>query len=179
MGATCYINSIMQQFYMNPSFRNGIFSANVREDDRKDNLLYQLQLMFGHLQQSEKKAYDTFSFCEAYKDYDGQPMNMSVQMDVDEFFNMLFDRLENLLTGTPQEVLFKKHFGGKLVQQVKSKDCDHVSEREESFFAIQCEVKNKKNVAESLQLYVEGEILDGGTRNKQNFCFTTFAWINY
>ncbi|RUS28882.1 hypothetical protein BC938DRAFT_481322, partial [Jimgerdemannia flammicorona] len=161
LGATCYINSIMQQFYMNPSFRNGIFSADVPEGHKKDNLLYQLQVMFGYLKQSEKKAYEAYPFCEAYKDYDGQSMNVAVQMDVDEFFNMLFDRLETLLSGTPEEILFKKHFGGKLVQQVKSKDCDHVSEKEETFFVIQCEVKNKKNVAESLQLSVEGEVLDG------------------
>lgn len=37
-----------------------------------------------------------------YKDYDGNPMDVNVQMDVDEFFNVLFDKLERILTTTPQ-----------------------------------------------------------------------------
>jgi hypothetical protein len=36
------------------------------------------------------------------QDYDGQPVDTSVQMDVDEFFNMLCDKLETKLKGTPQ-----------------------------------------------------------------------------
>ncbi|KAJ3092507.1 hypothetical protein HK102_006495 [Quaeritorhiza haematococci] len=164
LGATCYMNSIMQQFFMIPSFRNGILAAKSGDENKEDNLLYQLQVLFSHLQHSEKKAYETSSFCRSYKDYDGNPMNVTVQMDVDEYFNLLFDRLENILKDTPQAILFKKHFGGKLLQQIKSRDCEHISEREESFFAIQCEVKNKKSVEESLQSYIEGEMLDGDNK---------------
>ena len=36
-----------------------------------------------------------------------------------------------------------------------------MSEREESFFTVSVEIKNKKNILESLQLYVEGDILEG------------------
>ena len=67
----------------------------------KDNVLYQLQTMLANLQESEKKYFDTWDFCKSYK-YDGQPVNPSVQMDADEFFNMLFDKLENLVKGTKQ-----------------------------------------------------------------------------
>ena len=45
-------------------------------------------------------------------------------------------------------MLLKEHFGGSSVQQIKSRDCDHISEKEESFYVINCEVKNKKNVEE-------------------------------
>ncbi|KAF9175067.1 hypothetical protein BGX20_008408 [Mortierella sp. AD010] len=163
LGATCYVNSIIQQFFMNRDFRSGILDAPVSEDDpgKHDTLLYQLQALFGNLQESIRRAYNAHGFCYAYKDWDGNPMNVAVQMDVDEFFNILFDRLENSVKSTPQEELFKKQYGGKLVQQIKSKDCEHISEREDSFFSIQCEVKNKKTLEESLQLYVQGEILDG------------------
>jgi len=172
ISATCYINSIVQQFFMNPSFRDGIFMAPVKDENKDDSLLYQLQVVFGHLQESSKKAYEAAPFCRAYKDYDGQPLNVAVQMDVDEYFAGLFDRLENSVTGTPQAVLFKEHFGGTTVQQIKSRECTHVSEREDTFFVIQCEVKNKRSVEESLQLYVEGEILDGGMYFVFNYvCF--------
>ncbi|KAF9917165.1 hypothetical protein BX616_001769 [Lobosporangium transversale] len=172
LGATCYVNSLMQQFYMNKEFRYGILDAPIdeMEADKHDTLLYQLQVLFGNLQESIRRAYNAYGFCYAYKDWDGNPMNVAVQMDVDEFFSILFDRLENSVKSTPQEELFKKQYGGKLVQQIKSKDCEHVSQREDSFFSIQCEVKNKKSLEESLQLYVQGEILDGDNKYKCSSC---------
>lgn len=164
LGATCYVNSIVQQFYMNKGFRQGILQApsGAEDSSNHDTLLYQLQVLFSNLQESTKRSYNAQGFCYSYKDWDGNPMNVAVQMDVDEFFSILFDRLENSVKGTPQEELFKEQYGLKLVQQIKSKDCEHISEREDSSFSIQCEVKNKKTLEESLQLYVQGEILDGG-----------------
>ena len=39
-----------------------------------------------------------------------------------------------------------------------------MSEREEKFFTISLETKNKKNISESLDLYVEGELLEGDNK---------------
>jgi len=108
------MNSITQQFYMIPSFRAAILSALDTQPNKQESLLFQLQTLFTYLQVSEKKAYDTTPFCLAFKDFDGNPMNTALQMDVDEFFGILFDRLERLLKGTPTEVFFcskkkKKH----------------------------------------------------------------------
>jgi hypothetical protein len=36
-----------------------------------------------------------------------------------------------------QANLVKENFGGKLIQQVISRECPHISEREEDFFALQ------------------------------------------
>ncbi|KAG0306868.1 hypothetical protein BGZ97_000587 [Linnemannia gamsii] len=172
LGATCYVNSIVQQFYMNKGFRQGILQApsGAEDSSNHDTLLYQLQVLFSNLQESTKRSYNAQGFCYSYKDWDGNPMNVAVQMDVDEFFSILFDRLENSVKGTPQEELFKEQYGLKLVQQIKSKDCEHISEREDSSFSIQCEVKNKKTLEESLQLYVQGEILDGDNKYKCSTC---------
>jgi len=37
------------------------------------------------------------------KEIDGQPLDISIQMDVDEFFIMLMERIENLIKGTKEE----------------------------------------------------------------------------
>ena len=50
------------------------------------------------------------------------------------------------------------------VQCPLEKDCEHVSERLEDFNAVQCTVKNKRSVLESLDLFVEGEMLDGDNK---------------
>ncbi len=69
MGATCYMNSLIQQFYMIPTLRYGILSAEDNEQNKTESLLYQLQTLFGFLSLSEKQAYDTSPFCHAYKVY--------------------------------------------------------------------------------------------------------------
>lgn len=50
-----------------------------------------------------------------------------------------------------------------------SKECSHVVEREEKFFTLSVEIKNKKNITESLELYVEGDMLEG---DNKYFCGT-------
>jgi ubiquitin carboxyl-terminal hydrolase 34 len=67
MGAICYMISIIQQFYMNSSFRNLI----LRVDDGRpeehakkhgrivdDNILHQLQRMFAFLAKTSRKDYN-------------------------------------------------------------------------------------------------------------------------
>jgi len=52
------------------------------------------QCMFTSLCYSEKEAYNPKKFCHAFKDYEGNPTNVFEQMDIDEFFNALMDKLE-------------------------------------------------------------------------------------
>jgi ubiquitin C-terminal hydrolase len=164
-GATCYMNSLMQQLYLIPNFRREILSAvNKSKENQNESLLYQMQRMFGYLQESEKGAFDTSQFCASYKDAEGKPVNTSQQMDANEFFNMLFDRLENLLKGTPQEKVLKEVFGGTLCNQIIPRECPHKNEREEPFYTISVEIKNKKDILESLKLFVEGELLTGDNK---------------
>lgn len=133
--------------------------------DKSENLLYQLQSTFASLELSDLRAHDPSPLTLALRDVDGTPMNTSIQMDVDEFFNILLDRLENLLRGSPSaDAIFAGLLGGKVVQQIKSLECSHVSEREESFLALQCDVKEKRDVDEALRAYVKGEMLDGDNK---------------
>jgi hypothetical protein len=60
------------------------------------------------LQESEKMMYDTRPFCDVYT-YEGKPVRVGEQMDVEEFFNMLFDRLESAMKGKPQVCIAHAH----------------------------------------------------------------------
>jgi len=73
--------------------------------------------MFGNLQFSQKKSYNSRPFCSAYKDYEGQSMQLGVQMDVNEFFNVLFDKLETELKNEPHNKLLDFVFGGVITNQ--------------------------------------------------------------
>lgn len=232
LGCTCYMNSLLQQFFMMPDFREGILSIDFptdydldkalyakkkteeeeeEEDDDgddadgayesdvvedsyddemviknlfpkkrankkkgpvvigSDDLLVEMQVMFGCLQESLRQYYNPKGFCFANKDYDGQPVDTSVQMDVDEFFNMLCDKLETKLKGTPQEKLLKDIWCGKMSTQLICKGCPHRSERDEQFYTMSLDIQNKKDILEALQLYVRGDMLEG---DNAYFCET-------
>eukprot|EP01087_Luapelamoeba_hula_P004813 TRINITY_DN1477_c2_g1_i2.p1 TRINITY_DN1477_c2_g1~~TRINITY_DN1477_c2_g1_i2.p1 ORF type:complete len:2138 (-),score=282.67 TRINITY_DN1477_c2_g1_i2:109-6522(-) len=168
--ATCYMNSLMQQFYMIPGFRWSLLQAPDAAADKKDSTLYQLQSMMAGLQESVKRYVETRPFCASYKGYDGEPINVGQQQDADEFMNMLLEKLETLLKGTPQEKMLAQTLGGTLSNQFISRDCPHVSEREESFFALSLDIKNKKNITESLELYVQGDVLEGENKYACSQC---------
>ncbi|KNC85108.1 hypothetical protein SARC_02698 [Sphaeroforma arctica JP610] len=168
LGATCYMNSLMQNLFMVPQFRRGVLATRTKPWTTTPPtphalVLHQLQMIFAHLQESLLKCYSAQGFCSVYES-EGACVDVNLQMDVDEFFNVLFDRLEALLKGSPQQSLLKDTFGGKLLQQVISKDCEHVSEREQDLFSIQCDVVNKQNIRESLAMYVKGEMLEGDNK---------------
>ena len=58
---------------------------------------------------------DMIGFCHSFKDYDGNPTNVAIQMDVDEFFNRLLDQIEERLKPTLYKDLIKKQFESKFI----------------------------------------------------------------
>jgi ubiquitin C-terminal hydrolase len=161
-GATCYMNSFLQQLYHVKGFSNTLLSidCDVSESDNA-GVLFELQVLFGYLRYSQKSYCDTISFCKSFKDYDGEPVKLGEQKDVYEFATMLFDKLEMNLDC---KALLGKFFGGKLVWQIISTESSYRSEREEPFFILTAEVKDKESLEDSLELYVAGEMLTGDNK---------------
>ena len=108
-------------------FRNRILSLEVKKEE--DNILYQFQLTMVSLQKSHQQYFDPRRFCMAYKDFEGNPVNVLEQMDVDEFFNTFMDKLENQL-GEHKRII-NDCFGGVLSHEVICKEYSHKSIRHE------------------------------------------------
>ena len=170
IGCICYMNSILQQMYMVPTFRYAIMSA---DDDKvennksnffsnnifDDNLLHQLQKMYTFLTYSEKQAYNPKDFCGAFKDM-GEPINPMIQQDSQEFFNNFCDKIENSLKDTKYKYIIDNIFTGKTCSSVVCEKCHTVSNRFEDFYNLTLEVKNISNLYESLQKLIEPEKID-------------------
>ena len=156
--------SMLQQLYMIPSFRESILAVDdpkKEEVPKEDNLLFQLQCIFAFLNQSEQQYFNPQGFTNAFKDWDGNPTNVLIQMDVDEFFNMFMDKLEFAIKGSKQEKMIQDHFGGQYANELICKGCPHYSESKEPYLAVTLQVKNKKSIKDSLEALIEGEMLDG------------------
>lgn len=159
---TCYLNSLFTQLFMNIQFRSFILSIELEDQGDSQQLLFGTQKLFGYMQESYQRYVDPSAVIASIRTYDDTPIDIHSQMDVDEFYNLLFDRWEGQLHGNEEKKKLRSFFGGQLVQQVKSKECEHISERLEPFSAIQCDIKGKTTLQESLQAYVDGEVMEGG-----------------
>jgi ubiquitin carboxyl-terminal hydrolase 34 len=148
---------------MNLDFRNFIFRIPLDDPTGSQRLLYQLQYLFARLQLGNDKAAYPIDFASSIIDFEGHPINIHIQMDVDEFFNLLFDRIEGQFKSVHQQDAFKQLYNGVLCHTIKSRECSHVSSREENFATIQCDVRGKGTLEASLASYVKGENMEGGT----------------
>ena len=171
LGCICYMNSMLQQFYMTPAFRYTIMMADdkkelnlVPKDNGKymvdDNVLHQLQKMFGFLELSDRQDYNPHEFCFSFKDFQGNPVNTSIQQDAQEFLNMIFDKLETGLKNTPFRHILNSVYGGKTCQQLICSNCHYVKSRDDTFYNLSLEVKNMKTIYDSLEKFITGEVID-------------------
>ena len=98
---------------MIPTFRKAMLEVedgSFGKENQDENVLYQLKMIFGGLMEIEKQYFNPKKFCGAFKDIDGSPIDPMVQRDVDEFFNMMVDRIENLIKGKKEEKIMKNLF---------------------------------------------------------------------
>ncbi|CAK7274619.1 hypothetical protein SEPCBS119000_006265 [Sporothrix epigloea] len=167
---TCYFNSLFTQLFMNVPFREFMMNVPISDEIKAQSLLFQTRILFGFLQDSIRRYVDTQLCVSSIKTYDDTLIDIHNQMDVDEFYNLLFDRWEGQLLSEDDKKKFRSFFGGHIVQQVRSKECEHVSERLEPFSAIQCDIKGKASLQESLEAYVEGEVMEGDNKYKCSAC---------
>lgn len=167
---TCYMNSLLTQLYMNLPFREFILGSHIADGDGSQRLLYQTRNLFGFLQDSFLKSVDTQAVADSIITYDNSVIDVSIQMDVDEFYNLLFDRWESQILDNQAKQTFRGFYGGQIVQQIKSKQCEHISERLEPFSAIQCDINGKNTLMESLNAYVSGEVMEGDNKYSCTSC---------
>ena len=172
-GLTCYINSLIQQFFMTPHFRQGLLEAVPDEEkltalkhgEELSNLLGNLKSVTSNLLYSSFEYYDPKKLIDALSnDPTGFfPLDNPVyeQNDANEFFSILTDRLGTALEKTTRPKLLEDCYGGKLVHQLICRGCPHKSERDEPFFNISLDVQGKKDIQQSLDMYVTGEWLEG------------------
>ncbi len=163
-GATCYMNSVLQQLYTVPGVGEAVLSSlDYEENDEaavnEETILYQLQNVFGHLLSSKLQHYVPEKFWKTFRLW-GQPVNVREQQDAFEFFTQIVDQIDEMLTEKKKPKIFSRYFEGIFSDQKICQGCPHRFEREQSFMALNLTVKSN-NLQESLDQFVRGELLEG------------------
>jgi ubiquitin carboxyl-terminal hydrolase 34 len=165
MGCICYINSMLQQFFLIAPFRNAIVSIrdnkepNYADNGIDDNLIHQFQRTFVYLMNSTRRDFNPGAFCYSFKEFDGKPTNTAIQHDAHEFLNILFERLEQEFKSTTYAQLMQSVFGGKFSSQVICSNCGHVSSTYEDYYTLSLEIKNQRTLDDSLERFIAGSTI--------------------
>ncbi|EAN95845.1 ubiquitin hydrolase, putative [Trypanosoma cruzi] len=154
-GSTCYLNSVIQALFHLPSFRQTLYFMAHPE---RDPIILALRNIFSQLHcatplVSTKELTDAFGW---------GANDAWVQHDVHEMMQKLFDRLETICKGTPQENFIRDLFYGELTYITRAVDgVDYISYRNEGFYDVELLVKNMDTIYESFELWAKPERIEG------------------
>ncbi|XP_051788643.1 ubiquitin carboxyl-terminal hydrolase 24 isoform X2 [Erpetoichthys calabaricus] len=159
-GATCYMNAVFQQLYMQPGLAEAFLSIDDETENPEESVFYQVQSLFGHLMESKLQYYVPENFWKIFKMWNKE-LYVREQQDAYEFFTSLVDQLDEHLKKIGREQIFKNTFQGIFSDQKICKDCPHRYEREETFMALNLGVTSCQSLEISLDQFVRGEVLEG------------------
>lgn len=155
-GTTCYLNSLLQTLFIIRAFRKAVYEMPTDIVDYK-SVPFCLQRIFYNLQ-TGKQAVRTFELLNAFG-WSQREMNM--QHDVNEFFLILSDNLENQMKGTKVHGTYSRLFEGESENIIKCINVSYESKRKETFNCLQLSMTDCSSVEESFEKYVKSEDLVG------------------
>lgn len=169
LGNTCYINSLIQQLFHNTGFRNRILTYRlVNGSEGCQPIFREFQRLFAELQLSSLEFVTTKEFCNNFKVFDGNPINSNLQQDVNEFFNLLMDSLENAIKETAEGKanFVTQCFTGTLKNSIISIEEEFPFQKSinEPFINISLDIRNRFNLPNALDNFMKGSVLDGDNK---------------
>ncbi|EAR82573.2 ubiquitin carboxy-terminal hydrolase (macronuclear) [Tetrahymena thermophila SB210] len=155
-GNTCYMNSYLQTLYHLGDFTRLVLQIPTHGEP----LVFpdSMQILFNGLLK-ESRAQSTVELCKSFGWDREDAFN---QQDVQEFSCNIIEALERKvdkyekLKGSIQNL-----FQGVAKNYIRCKNVEFCSERKETFFDIQLQVKGKKDIYESLMEYTSEELMTG------------------
>ncbi|XP_062518219.1 ubiquitin carboxyl-terminal hydrolase 40-like [Corticium candelabrum] len=175
LGATCYLNALLQTLHFTPEFRERLFKlggdelGDIMQPESRENQVrsipIQLQRLFAQLLLLNQQSCSTDMLTDSFGWTSREELQ---QHDVQELNRILFSAIESSLVGTSGEKLISSLYHGTLVNQIGCQSCGHVSEREEGFLDIAVPVTETNALEVGLShLFVELELMEG---QNQYYC---------
>lgn len=153
-GATCYMNSLLQNLFHISFLRKAVYQIPVADTAHKGTSIpWQLQRLFYELQTSPHGV----STKGLTKSFGWSDMDAFRQHDVQELCRVLFDKLEEKFKGTSVDGTIQKLFEGATQSFIECTKVQCESKRTETFQDLSLVVKGCPNLYKSFEQYIEVE----------------------
>ncbi|XP_048823310.1 ubiquitin carboxyl-terminal hydrolase 48 isoform X5 [Lagopus muta] len=177
LGATCYVNTFLQMWFLNLEFRQALYlcSSNehtVRKSIPKDEdyepqtICEHLQYLFALLQNSRRRYIDPSGFVKALGLDTGQ------QQDAQEFSKLFMSLLEDTLSKQKNpdvQNIVQKQFCGEYVYVTVCNQCGRESKLVSKFYELELNIQGHKQLTDCITEFLKEEKLEGDNRY---FCET-------
>ncbi|TMW57115.1 hypothetical protein Poli38472_003040 [Pythium oligandrum] len=170
LGATCYLNSMLQCLFMIQPFRQAVYSWEPQEKNVNPQQVQQmraLQRLFGAMQSGNKNVYDPAEFASTLS------LNNVVQQDAQEFNKLLLAHIRGIFSQSRLEhhgELVDQLFQGQMNYVTKCLRCNQRSSRPSSYQEISLNIKGHKTVEQCIQAYLAAEYLEGDNKYFCDHC---------
>ncbi|EGR28599.1 ubiquitin carboxyl-terminal hydrolase family protein, putative [Ichthyophthirius multifiliis] len=164
IGATCYMNSVLQTLFMTPEFRENIYKWKFDSNEvrAEDCIPLQLQILFAKMQLKTFPYIDTNDLAQSF----GWDFQESwEQHDIQEFIRILLEAIEKSFVGSNNQNFINDIYEGASINYVQCQKCNKQSIRQENFLDLVVTVKNmfdkvyNDSLEKSIQSYIKPELL--------------------
>lgn len=161
LGATCYVNSLLQIMFHNHSIRDEVLHWTPKNNDiSRQKVMIELQRIFTYLQSGRMRFYDPVAFIDALS------LSRGIQQDAQEFARLFMDVLEAELGGG----VVNSQFAGETVVQYRCSKCKYCSKRPSTFYELELYTKGEILLENCINRYFMTEHLDGDNQYNCETC---------
>ena len=147
LGATCYMNSVLQQLFSVVHFTYLLLRSEFTSDEG-----IELKKLFAWMLLSSKRFLDTRPFASVWRGWQRRPINVAEQQDANEFFQLFVDQL-------PEEM--KQIFQGRVVNTIEGLTTPFKSVNYEDFFSLSMTIQGFSSLEDSMKDFTRDEIFSG------------------
>ncbi|MBN3273250.1 UBP47 hydrolase, partial [Polyodon spathula] len=162
-GATCYLNTVLQTFFMTPEFRDAVHKYSGPDKDEENNLLLQLNKLFLKLEDGKHEVKTT----GVTRSLGMTCRDVWVQQDVAEFFRKILNEVSN-------ESPVSENYQSTVINATKCLKCETEASDNSRYLDIPLPLNtsdHSTNIAYSvengLRDFLKSELLEG---DNQSYC---------
>ncbi|XP_023711223.1 ubiquitin carboxyl-terminal hydrolase 48 isoform X4 [Cryptotermes secundus] len=183
LGATCYVNSLLQLWFHNLKFRRAIYLWSPEEDPQEmanptlqenegqdyipESSIGHLQLLFALLQFGKRRCVDPTAFIISLG------LDTTTQQDAQEFSKLFISMLEERLSHQSSPLvknIINEQFCGKYSYVTKCQQCGTESALPSLFYELELNIAGHKALADCLEEFLQEEKLEGADRYHCTVC---------
>ncbi|OQR84625.1 ubiquitin-specific protease [Achlya hypogyna] len=165
LGATCYVNSMVQVLFMDLAFRKAVHEWQPNDSTTVAPALlgqmHALQRLFAYMQFSASSYADPQGFSNTLN------LNEEMQQDAHEFTKLLLSHLQSIFVFSKDRshwTFIEDHFRGQMEYVTTCMTCQSQSRSSGSYYDLSLNIKGHATVQDSFNSFLAPEYLEGENR---------------